>query len=556
MLGITVWPKWTDYPVIYVGVAALSMVFLGAIYLNIYWLIPRYLLRNKYVSYLSALFGFAFGAVLTTIVIEFAIHHVFQLPLGNLANYRNKTFLILYIFGNSVYEFFFFLAVSVFVFLQHWWKTGKRIRELEEAGVRVELEKTQTKIDTNALFSVLNQAASIVVSLPHEATRILLELSKSLRKQLYESDYKHAFPIPLEKTHLTFDKQHHVLNFLIDKKYRLVRNILFIIVLFVISLRGFPSIRPFPLMAITLTVVVFNVVYLASMYINMYVLIPRLLFKNKWKSYCIDFCVMIFSIVLLYETSLIFQKEPSIDFELIFSILVAWSDMLFFIAVTTAIVIFQHWARNERYIAQLEAATMRAELEQLQNQINPHFLFNMLNNILVLIHENPAQAEVILREMSDMMKYQFNISANKAVLLNEDIQFLTDYLNLEKIRRDRFEFTITSENNVENTLLPPLLFIPFVENAVKHSNDAVDLSYIWLHFGATSDTLFFTCRNSKPFEHRKEKNKFSGIGLTNIQRRLYLLYEDTYSLDIMEDELNYTVQLKINIHTDEPVYSS
>jgi LytS/YehU family sensor histidine kinase len=132
------------------------------------------------------------------------------------------------------------------------------------------------------------------------------------------------------------------------------------------------------------------------------------------------------------------------------------------------------------------------------------------------------------------------------VLLGNDIRFLTDFLNLEKIRRDRFEFNISVEDNVENNYVPPLLFIPFVENAVKHSNDAAKMSYIHLNFRKIDDTLHFACHNSKPLKPRK-KNGFSGLGLINVRRRLKLLYDEHYSLDIQEDETTYTVQLTIKL---------
>jgi LytS/YehU family sensor histidine kinase len=230
---------------------------------------------------------------------------------------------------------------------------------------------------------------------------------------------------------------------------------------------------------------------------------------------------------------------------LLFLFLISSTAQIGFVfAGTTAIVLFQRWALNERRIAELEAATMQAELEQLQNQINPHFLFNMLNNILLLIRENTEEAVVILHKMSDMLKYQFNAGTKKEVCLIDDIHFLTDFLNLENIRRDRFEFAISADDASQNKTVPPLLFIPFVENAVKHSADAVNSSYIRLNFSTTGNMLHFTCVNSKPLNPRK-KNEFSGIGLANIKRRLALLYNGNYSLHISEDETNYTIQLKI-----------
>jgi LytS/YehU family sensor histidine kinase len=145
-----------------------------------------------------------------------------------------------------------------------------------------------------------------------------------------------------------------------------------------------------------------------------------------------------------------------------------------------------------------------------------------------------------------MLKYQFHDSAQKEVRLNDDIRFLTDFLNLEKIRRDHFEFTVTVIDNMDGVLVPPLLFIPFVENAVKHSADAVNVSYVHICFSLADHKLHFTCRNSKPLQPRK-KSEYSGIGLVNIKRRLSLLYDKNHLLEIGEDNTRYTVQLAITI---------
>jgi len=188
----------------------------------------------------------------------------------------------------------------------------------------------------------------------------------------------------------------------------------------------------------------------------------------------------------------------------------------------------------------------KTELEQLQNQINPHFLFNMLNNILVLVQESPEEATNVLKKMNNLLIYQFNTGNNKHALLSEDIQFINDLLNLEKIRRDQFEFDIIVENNAEKYNVPPMLFINFVENAVKYSKDAENLSYIRIYFGATENTLHFTCLNSKP-EIPTPKNEFGGLGLVNIRRRLELLYADNHTLNIHDDEKTFKVQLEVKI---------
>jgi LytS/YehU family sensor histidine kinase len=210
----------------------------------------------------------------------------------------------------------------------------------------------------------------------------------------------------------------------------------------------------------------------------------------------------------------------------------------------SVMLLFQYWVRNERHIAELETATLLSELEQLQNQVNPHFLFNMLNNIIVLTKKNPDEAVNVLRKLGDMLKYQFRGSTGQVIRLGDDIRFLADYLNLEKLRRDNFEFGITADDSLEEVSLPPLLFIPFVENAVKHNNDNRNLSFVRLRFSLDNDTLYFECINSKP-RRSMRKDEVGGLGLPNVRRRLDLLYGNRHHLEITENETSYSVQLNI-----------
>jgi hypothetical protein len=520
-----------------VEILTLTFAYIVATLWNIYRLIPHLLLRNRYGAYIGALFGVAVLFVVISVLFEWATLHIYHLTPGDYGYFASDNFLFFDIACNLVCYFISLIATSVIVFLQHWWQSGERIQVLEETGVRVELETERHKIDSAALFDVLDKAASILSSVPNEATRMLMELSKSLRRQLYESHQKHFYATPVDKTNQTFRKESRLLNFLIDKRYRLARNLLMVFAVCIIGSANVDPRNAFPFVELG----VLAGVFMALIYINVYVLLPQLFFKNRWMMYLVALVLITIGFIFLLVPSDYVEEKTGIFW--IF-ILASIAQIGFLFAGTTSIVLFQHWARNERYIAQLEAATMRAELEQLQNQINPHFLFNMLNNILVLIRENPEEAVVILHKLSDMLKYQFHDSTKKEVLLNDDIRFLTDFLNLEKIRRDRFEFTITVENEPDGLLVPPLLFIPFVENAVKHSNDSANMSYIHLCFKTADRMLYFTCHNSKPLQPRR-KSEYSGLGLANIKRRLELLYGENHTLKIQEDDTSYTIQLSI-----------
>ena len=126
------------------------------------------------------------------------------------------------------------------------------------------------------------------------------------------------------------------------------------------------------------------------------------------------------------------------------------------------------------------------------------------------------------------------------------IHFLNDYLNLEKVRRDHFDYNITEEGNIDGIQLPALLFIPFVENAVKHNFDSEHPSYVHLFFKVDDNQLEFLCENSKP-AIATGKSRVGGIGLTNIRRRLELLYIGRYLLEVSETANKYVVNLKLNL---------
>ena len=199
---------------------------------------------------------------------------------------------------------------------------------------------------------------------------------------------------------------------------------------------------------------------------------------------------------------------------------------------------------DEVYKSKLDKKSL--ELDLLQSKINPHFLFNMLNNANVLIKRNPEEASKVLFKLEDLLRYQINDSSRERVSLASDICFLNDYLNLEKIRRDNFQFTLRQEGEVDSIWIQPLLFIPFVENAVKHSFDSEHSSYVHVFFKVDAHRLDFRCENSKPVVAVRQ-GKVGGIGLANIQRRLGLLYPEHYKLEQREDENLYSVILSITL---------
>jgi LytS/YehU family sensor histidine kinase len=137
-------------------------------------------------------------------------------------------------------------------------------------------------------------------------------------------------------------------------------------------------------------------------------------------------------------------------------------------------------------------------------------------------------------------------SARNKVFLTSDIRFLEDFLNLEKIRRDKFDFGITQEGPLSGVEIPPLLFITFIENAVKHNMDIENTPFVYVFFKLIGNDLHFNCINSKP-KFEVSKNTNGGLGLANVYRRLELLYPGKHTVNVQDNHETFSIDLKINL---------
>ncbi|MDI3320845.1 sensor histidine kinase [Pinibacter soli] len=289
----------------------------------------------------------------------------------------------------------------------------------------------------------------------------------------------------------------------------------------------------------------------APILLNLYLFLPQYLFKGKYKSYItvLISCLLLFYSCLTFYSQYSFvnasEKTQPIT---VASFILMFLFYLFFIgtliAATSAIKLFQRWVNDTYRLIQLENSYYKTELDLLKTNISPHFLFNMLNNIDVLIGAEPKKAKKIVVELSDFIRYQLYDSQKEKVFLHADIEFLTHYLEMEKIRRDHFHFTIeTHPKDSQPIEVPPLLFIPFVENAVKHNVDTEEAN-VYVSFSINNNHLIFICTNPT---NKSSTQKVGGLGLANVKRRLELLYPEKHTLDITEGENTFRVILNIKL---------
>jgi two-component system LytT family sensor kinase len=203
-------------------------------------------------------------------------------------------------------------------------------------------------------------------------------------------------------------------------------------------------------------------------------------------------------------------------------------------------------SQNEKKI--LENANLNAEVNFLKSQINPHFLFNTLNGIYSQAHAKSEHTEHSILKLSDLLRYVLYESGEDKVALSKDIQYLSNYVDLQKLRlsqKVKIEYEVTGEATGHQ--IAPLLLITFVENAFKHGISYTNPSVIKIQLQIFEKTL--TLLVSNPVT---ETNSFAGggLGLKNVIRRLDLLYPDKYWLDIIHNDHLHIVNLKINLNSD------
>jgi len=283
-------------------------------------------------------------------------------------------------------------------------------------------------------------------------------------------------------------------------------------------------------------------------YLNYLYLIPKFLDKKKYRNYSIALVIVIIVFALgKYGLASIFRsyilvegrKETSFGTYMISSCL----TNIFFLFLSTALKFSVDWFLNERVQRDLENQRLTAELAFLKSQINPHFLFNSLNSIYSLAYQKSDTTPEAILKLSEIMRYMLYESNDNKVDLAKELQYLQNYIDLQKIRfgnKAFVDFKITGEVGAQKIV--PLLLIAFIENAFKHGVANDPSSPICLRINLDGTHLHFFMENKK---HMMNRDTEGGIGLNNVKRRLDLLYSGNYSLTIRDEANIYTCELSI-----------
>lgn len=288
-------------------------------------------------------------------------------------------------------------------------------------------------------------------------------------------------------------------------------------------------------------------------YINYFILVDQYFFKKKRKLFYSINILLIISIFFVVKHLLTFNVFIStingLPIREVRSTMVSSIQlilpMILGIGMCVGLKINSKWSKNELLLQKVKQTQLDAEIKYLRYQVQPHFLFNTLNNIYALIDSGPIRAKSSIHSLSKMMRYLLHDSATNKVPLAKEIVFLERYIELMLLRVDS---NLTLEKSFplinQPIQIAPLLLISFIENAFKHGIDAVQPSIIKINLAIEKDAINYSVINSS--FPKNEKTTDSGIGLENLKKRLELVYPNKFELHQEESNNVYTAKLILN----------
>lgn len=289
----------------------------------------------------------------------------------------------------------------------------------------------------------------------------------------------------------------------------------------------------------------------AFAYINLYLLIPKLLFEKKYTAYGIAlFLNLLFCSVFLLFLSNIYAAFEHGTLKGLFDL--HWSMLgadfvieIYVVGITTAAKFLKDFFLNQQWIKEKEKHYLETELKFLRSQIHPHFFFNTLNNIYSLTLKKSDEAPGIILKLSDLMSYMLYESNVARVPLAKEISYLQNYLDVEQLRfGHRLSVNFTRSGFMDDVSIPPMILILFLENSFKHGvKNNINKIHIDISLTINDGFLYFKVEN--PYTEEPGPIHTKGIGLANVRRRLDLLFADTYTLDILVKEGIFSVNLKM-----------
>lgn len=308
-------------------------------------------------------------------------------------------------------------------------------------------------------------------------------------------------------------------------------------------------------------------VKIAATYFTLYFLIDRFLVKGKYTQFALllvlsmaTFGVILRAINYYFIYPVYYPEGMSMSMLFLPKVLISVFVIFSLVAIVASFHLIRHYYQHQQATQllqqaaqQLEKEKLSAELKLLKSQINPHFLFNTLNNLYVLTLNNSNKAPDMIHKLSQLMSYMLYDSNLPEVPLEMEIKYIKNYVDLEKLRYgDRLEVLLRVYEKTDGIMIAPLLILPLVENSFKHgASNQLDGGWIHVDIDVRESTLLIKVENNK-IEFEKENmdqntERPSGIGLENARKRLNHLYPGRHSLQLFNEEDRFLAVLKLEV---------
>ena len=290
---------------------------------------------------------------------------------------------------------------------------------------------------------------------------------------------------------------------------------------------------------------VFDSNCVAFFYLNSLLLIPRFLNRKKIGIYVI-LLIGLFVIFLNLLNLVPMEGPHKREFQQFFFF--ALFSYLFFWAMSTVYWFVADKIRTEQMLKEKENENLKTELSFLRSQVSPHFLFNVLNNMVAMARLKSDLLEPSLIRLSGLMRYMLYESDDASVTLLRETEYVNSYIELQKIRYAKSLCIKVELDPGDNQLIEPMLLIPFIENAFKHGTGNIADPVIDISLKISEGLIDFRVKNKFDPANEEVKDTVSGIGLPNVIRRLNLLYDQKHMLTITKENGWFIVSLQIKLH--------
>lgn len=293
---------------------------------------------------------------------------------------------------------------------------------------------------------------------------------------------------------------------------------------------------------------VYNLLLIGFFYLNALVLIPILFYKKKYTLYIITLLLSFTFFVTVSYILLVNFTEVDLFFSFRKHLFFSTFIFIFILACSIAYKTIRDKTLADNLTKEKENEFLKTELSLLRSQVSPHFMFNVLNNMVALARKKSDLLEPSLIKLSSLMRYMLYETNEEKVSLEKETDYLQSYIDLQQQRFSKKLIILVNMQAPDKFYdIEPMLLIPFVENAFKHGTGIIEQAKIDIKLHAENNFLYFMVSNNYDPVSVEIKDKASGIGLINVQRRLNLLYPGQHELKISKKDGLFVISLKINL---------